>query len=263
MRFFGIFICVVLLSVQGFAAKGGAGKNARQLKDLLRNQTWIEKIATLGGRLPTEVYSGNLGKVLLSAAAGVGMLFAVTTTADANLEKRAKELDKKLGATSGKVIDVGGGIEMDASAKLTGNYAGYGGSYEGKDDSLTLGIGLDTAFRGELTRLGLSELGLSGSITSNNTKRYGEEDFNGTMDYTGRAIFTQSLPVLPDAIINPNIFVESNGAQYGKVKRQVNIAAGLGLKTSWEMWGERDEVVSARRYWWFVGRQVRRWRWLC
>lgn len=236
MRVFGIIICGVLLSVQGFAFKGGTGKNAaRHLKEMLRNQPLIEKVAALNGESSVAINSRNLGVKILSAAVGVGLLFAVNAADANNIEKRVNELDKKIG--SAKVIDLGNETELDISGKIVGNYAGYGGSHEGKDDSLTAGIGIDASLRHAL-----SQLTLSGKIISNNTKRAGEEDFNGTVDYSGRAAFVQGLPVYADSIINPSLFGEVGGAQYGNIKRQAVATAGVGLSTSHEIFGKTMEL---------------------
>ncbi len=234
MRLFGIFVCGVLLSVQGFAIKGGTGKNAaRQLKQLLRNQPLVEKVAALNGESSLAVNSRNLGKKILTAAAAAGLLFTVSSAANADIEKRSKEIDKKVGTA--KVVDFGGGWELDISGTLFGNFADYDNG--SKADILNAGIGLDSTLSRHL-----AELSLSGRIVSNNTKEVGADDYTGTEDYVGRAVLVQGIPVGVDTPAMPLLFVEGGGAQYGKNKRQTDATAGIGVRASADVFGKKMEL---------------------
>ncbi len=65
MRALVILVCGVLLSVQGFAVRGVAGKNsARQLKDLLHNHPLMKAVAAELGGTSVAINSRILDEVL-------------------------------------------------------------------------------------------------------------------------------------------------------------------------------------------------------
>ena len=232
MRLLGIFICGVLLSVQGFAIKGGTGKNVtRTLKEMLLNQSLIAKVAALNGESSVAINSRNLGAKVFSAAVGVGMLFAVAT-ADANVEGKAKEVEKKIG--SAKVIDVGDEMKLDVGGRIFGSFADYDDS---KADVLNGGIGVNATLSRHLT-----SLTLSAKLLSNNTKAAGADEYTGAEDYIGRADFTQGIPIRADSVITPLLYAEAGAAQYGENKRQSDAIVGVGLGTSHELFGKNMEL---------------------
>ena len=235
MKCFGILVCGVLLSVQGFAFKGVTGKvgnGARQLKELLRNQPLVEKVAAMLGESSVAINSGNLGGKIFSAAVGAGMLLAVTA-ADADTDSRAQALDKKIG--SAKVIEMDGGFGMDVGGKLFGNFADYD---EGsKADTFSGGIGINATLHRHLLALTLS-----GKVVSNNVKAIGAENYTGTEDFTGRAILVQGISIGHDAMTVPHVYAEAGGGQYGNNKRQADASAGVGLKFSRSLFGKGMEL---------------------
>ena len=236
MRCFGVLICGVLLSVQGFAFKGVADKvgsgAARLTKRLLGNQQLVKQVAETHGVSPLAINSRNIVQAVVSAAMGGALLLGVTATSDADLEKRAKEMDKKV--SSAKVVELGEGIELDYSASIFANYADYDDS---KPDTLDLGIGSDLTLR-----RGLSELALTGSVKSKNTKPVGVEDYSGAEDYVGRIMATQGIRVAEDSIWYPLLYADGGGAHYGDNKRQVDATGGIGVKVGTELFGKKLEM---------------------
>ncbi len=249
MRNFVIFVCGVLLSVQGFAFKGGTGK--RQLKNILSNQPFMEHVAAASGKTSVGINSGNLGKFFsgiaskrpidsptlgakaLSAIAGVAVMLGTITTADANLEKRAKVMDKKILST--KVVDIGDGVELNYNGTLGGNY--FNGT--GKPDTLSIGVGLGA----ELSR-DLSSLDVKGSFRSTRTKEVGEganDGWSGDEDYIVRGIFVQGIPVT-DSNLNPVLYIDGGYAHYGNKKRSADGTVGIGVGAEGVLFGNKMQL---------------------
>ena len=101
MRRFGIFVCGVLLSVQGFAGKGGTGNAGRAIKNFLASPQ-AAKVAALNGETSAAINSRNLGQKILTAAMGLAMLVGVgTATIDASDKLATKGAAK---AASGEAV---------------------------------------------------------------------------------------------------------------------------------------------------------------
>lgn len=221
----GMFICGVLLSVQGFAVKGYAGKNTRQLKELLRNQPFIEKLASTVGGNPVGINSGNLGSKMLAATAGLGLMFAVTTADASSIEKRAKELDKKI--LSAKVVDLGDGVKFDYGGRIGGSYS----NSTGKPDNFSFGVEL-----GSTLSRGQSSLAVKGSFLSTRAKAVGADDYEGAEDWIGRAEFVQKIPTTSD--LNPIVYAAGGFSHYGDKKQAVDGTGGIGVSASGKMFGK-------------------------
>lgn len=239
MRLVGIFICGVLLSVQGFAVKGYAGKNGmRQLKELLHNQPLMEQLsARLGGTL-IGINSGNIGSKILAASAGLGLMFAVTTTDASSIEKRAQAADKKI--LSAKVVELGDGVKLDYGGRIGGSYS----NSTGKPDNFSFGVELG----GTLSRE-LSSLGVKGSFLSTRTKAVGADDYEGAEDWIGRATFVQAIPTASDNV-KPIVYVEGGFSHYGDRKQAADGTGGIGVSASGTLFGKNVHLQLRGGFGW-------------
>ena len=240
MKHFGILICGVLLSVQGFAFKGVTGKvgsGARQLKEALRNQPLVEKLAAMSGKTSVAINSRNLGAAIISAAAGLGILLAVGT-ADANIDKRAKAIDKKVG--SAKVVDLGNGVEFDYNGRIGGNYS----NSTGKPDTVSFGAELG----GTLSRE-LSSFAVKGSFLSTRVKSIGNDDYSGAEDWIGRATFVRGFSTASD-YWNPILYLDGGFNYFGEKKQAADGTGGIGISATGTLFGKNVQMQSRVGFGW-------------
>ena len=235
MRRFGIFVCGVLLSVQGFAGQGVTGsKMGRSIKNFLGNQKAVQAVSNWAGKTSLGVSSRNVGKVLgqaaVTAAVSTALLFGAAT-ADADLNKRAAEIGKKVG--SAKVVNLGNDTTADIGGRIDGSLT----DVKDSETSINVGLYINGKFQRKLT-----SIGLSGSVFSQNSKRFGDDDYTGKVDYIGRASLVQGIPIGVDSIVTPSLFAEVGAAQFGKVKRQVDATAGPAISMSRELFGKNMEI---------------------
>ena len=232
VKHFVVLICGVLLSVQGFAFKGVTGKvgnGARQLKQLLRNQPFIQKLAAINGETSVAINSRNLGVKILSAAVGAGMVLVVNA-ADANIEKRAKEIDKKVG--SAKIIEAGDGVELDYNGRIGGSYS----NSTGKPDTLSFGGELGVTLSQKL-----SSLGVKGSFLSTRIKSLGDDDYSGAEDWIGRATFVRGIPTASD-YWNPILYLDGGFNYFGDKKQAADGTGGIGFINSGTLFGKNVQM---------------------
>ena len=231
MRRFGVLVCGILLSVQGFASGGVTGKMGRSIKNLLGQGQVMTKLATVVGTTSVGVSSRNIGTVLAATAMSLGLVFGTLSVANANMDKRAQALDKKIG--SAKVVDLGNGFQLDASGTVFGNWADHSDS-TGKADTWSGGFG---------TTLGLSKaltaVTLEGKIMSNHAKQIGADEYSGGEDYTGRINVVQGIPIRGNQAIMPLLYAEGGGAQFYQNKRQTDATAGIGFQGSQVVFGKK------------------------
>ena len=137
-----------------------------------------------------------------------------------------------------KPFDFGNDIKAAFTGHLHGNAIAFGGSHANKDDAITLGLAVDGWITGVITDH--TKIKASTSLTSNNTKRYGEEDYNGTIDLSGRATLEQGFGT--ETALSPFFFGEVGAARLGMIKDQADVSTGFGADFSRELWGKHMGV---------------------
>lgn len=239
MRLAGMFICGVLLSVQGFAVKGYAGKSGtRQLKELLHNRPLIEKLSSALGATPIGINSGTLiGGKILAATAGLGLMFAVATTDASSIEKRAQAADKQI--LSAKVVELGDGVKLDYGGRIGGSYS----NSSGKPDNFSFGVELGSTLSREL-----SSLEVKGSFLSTRTKAVGADDYSGAEDWIGRATFVQEIPTAGD--IKPIVYINGGFSHYGDKKRSADGTGGIGVSARGTLFGKQVHLQLRGGFGW-------------
>ena len=215
-----LFMCGAFFSTLVYAKS-----NNRFIKNVLKNEQAMQKLSKIA-RIPRFLANSKTFGTLIGSAAIAGVLLATPIASEANANKQADAIDKKVRAV--KVVESAAELQWEHTATASGSFF----NSNSRADSFTAGLG----YEGQL-RHKYNELGLSASIKSNNTKADGESDWTGSEDYLGRAIYTRGIPIGSDHLM-PIVYAEGGGGRYGHNRQTADFTLGVGLGVAGELFGK-------------------------
>ncbi len=211
-----ILVCGVLLSVQGFAVRGVAGKNsARQLKDLLHNQPLMKAVAAALGGTSVAINSRNLGEVLDSKQPIERSLASVLEDLGVDMKSVLSTMTKAVGegaddGWSGDEDYIVRGIfvqgipvtdsNLNPVLYIDGGYAHYGNKKRSADGTVGIGVGAEGVLFGNKMQLQLrGGFGILGEGQHDPVR----DEFNEIDDgWSGDEDYVSSVTFVNGALVN-------------------------------------------------------------
>lgn len=215
-----LFVCGAFFSTLVYAKS-----NNRFVKNVLQNEQAMQKLSKIA-KVPRFLANSKTFGTLIGSAAIAGILLATPIASEANANKKADAIDKKIREL--KIGEPSAELQWNHSATASGSFF----NSNSKSDSLTVGVG----YEGQL-RHKYNELDLSASIRSNNTKADGESDWTGSEDYIGRTLYTRGLPIGSDYLM-PIAYAEVGGSRHGNNRQAADFTLGIGLNIAGELFGK-------------------------
>ena len=215
-----LFMCGAFFSTLVYAKS-----NNRFIKNVLQNELAMQKLSKIA-KMPRFLANSKTFGTLIGSAAIAGVLLAAPIASEANTNKKADAIDKKVRAL--KIGEASAELQWDHSGTAFGSFL----NSSSEADTLTAGIG----YEGQL-RHKYNEFDLSASIKSKRIKIDGESDWDGSEDYIGRALYKRGLPIGSDYLM-PIAYAEIGGGRYGNNRQAADVTLGIGLNIAGELFGK-------------------------